>query len=357
MSTAIALRRIGIAVDLVEIEPQWRVAGAGITLTGPTLRAFDDLGVYDEVASRGYVGEGIRVCNVAGEFVRDLATPMPAGAGVAGSGGITRPVLHNILSTRTITVGTRIRTGVSVAALAQDAIGVGVAFSDGSTGRYDCVIGADGVNSHIRELIFADPPRPEYTGQSVWRTFVPRPQDIDRRHYFLGGPAKVGFTPVSDQEMYLFAVEQTPRVFREPHELLDGLAAVLEGYGGIVQQFRESLTPRSKIVFRPQEVFVLPTPWHRGRVLLVGDAAHPTTPQLASGAGLAAEDALVLADELDATGLIPEAFAAFEKRREHRCRMVADSSSEIGRLERAGAPPAAQTAVVERVLAQLMEPI
>jgi 2-polyprenyl-6-methoxyphenol hydroxylase-like FAD-dependent oxidoreductase len=102
---------------------------------------------------------------------------------------------------------------------------------------------------------------------------------------------------------------------------------------------------------------VLPTPWHKGRVLLVGDAAHPTTPQLASGAGLAAEDGLVLADELDTTGSIPEAFAAFEKRREQRCRMVGDGSSEIGRLERAGAPPAAQTAIVEQVLALLMEHI
>jgi 2-polyprenyl-6-methoxyphenol hydroxylase-like FAD-dependent oxidoreductase len=214
MSTAIALRRIGVPVDLVEIQPQWRVAGAGITLTGPTLRAFDALGVYNEVASRGYVGEGIRVCNVAGEFVRDLATPMPAGARVAGSGGITRPVLHDILSARTVAAGTRIRTGVSVRSLTQDSTGVDVAFSDGSTGRYDFVIGADGVNSQIREMIFADPPRPEYNGQSVWRTFVPRPEHVDRRHYFLGGPAKVGFTPVSNHEMYLFAVPRTPRAGR-----------------------------------------------------------------------------------------------------------------------------------------------
>jgi 2-polyprenyl-6-methoxyphenol hydroxylase-like FAD-dependent oxidoreductase len=246
---------------------------------------------------------------------------------------------------------------VSVEALAQDAAGVEVTFSDGTAGRYDVVVGADGVYSGIRALIFPTAASPEYAGQSVWRAFVPRPEGVHQRHHFLGGPVKVGFNLVSDREMYLFAVETTPRIFRRPDGLRDQLAALLQGYGGVMRTVRESLRASSGVVFRPQEVFVLPTPWHVGRVMLVGDAAHPTMPQLASGAALAVEDAIVLADELSRSDSVADALDAFEKRREQRCRLVVDSSAEIGRLERAEAPPEAQSAVVARTLALLTEPI
>ncbi|MBL7260142.1 FAD-dependent monooxygenase [Paractinoplanes lichenicola] len=357
MAAAVALRRIGVVADLIDIEPGRSVAGAGLTITGPTLRALRQLGVYDEVAARGYVGEGIRVCGVDGAYLRDIATPMPPRSGVPGSGGIGRPVLYEILSAQVLAAGVRPRFGLSVAALTQDPAGVDVTFSDGSTGRYDMVIGADGIYSRTRRQVFPDAPEPEYTGQSVWRMFVPRPPGVDRRHYFLGGVVKVGWTPVSATRMYLFVVERTPRRTREPHELPGALTDLLKPYGGHVRTFRESIDARTEIAYRPLESFRLPGPWHRGRVILVGDAAHPTTPQLASGAGIAVEDALVLAEELDRHGSVPAAFAAFAVRQEPRCRFVVDSSIEIGRLEQQQAPPQAQTAVVERALARLAEPI
>lgn len=357
MSATIALRRNGVAVDLIDIDPGWKVTGAGLTITGPTLRAFRQLGVYDEVAARGYVGEGIRVCGVDGEPIRDIPTPIPPEAGVCGSGGIARPVLHKILSSRMLAGGVRPRLGVAVDQITQDGDGVDVTFSDGTTGRYDFVLGADGIYSRTRDQIFPDAPGPEYTGQSVWRMFVPRPPGVDRRHYFLGGKAKVGWTPISATEMYLFVLERTPRETREPHELPAGLADLLEPYGGYVRQIRESISEDTEIVFRPLESFYLPSPWHSGRVLLIGDAAHPTTPQLASGAGIAVEDALVLAEELTSHGSVAETFEAFTARREQRCRLVVESSIEIGRLEQRQAPPEAQTAVVERALAKLLEPV
>lgn len=337
--------------------------GAGITIAGPTLRAFKELGVYEQVKERGYVGHGIRVCNVAGEPIAEVATPMPAESGVEGCGGILRPVLHDILSAQVVAAGIPVRLGISVTQLDQGADvavaagGVDVSFSDGSAGRYDLVVGADGIYSRTREQIFPLVPKPEYTGQSVWRIRTDRPGDVDRRHYFLGGPAKVGFTPVSDTQMYLFVAERTPQEHREPSELYDAFVQLLAGYGGIVADIRQKVTVETEIVFRPLEAFRLPTPWHVGNVALIGDAAHPTTPQLASGAGLAVEDALVLADEIDRNDTVGDALTAFLRRREQRCRLVVEGSIEIGRLEQAGAPPAAQTAIVERALAALVEPI
>lgn len=357
MSAAIMLRKNGMAVDLIDIDPQWRVYGAGITITGPTLRALSQVGIYDELAKFAYVGEGIQICDTQGSKVRQLPTPIPAEAGVCGSGGVMRPVLHRILSARVKESGADVRLGLTVDSLEQDEDGVDVRFSDGSTGRYDLVVGADGIYSRIRGLIFPEAPKPEYTGQSAWRMVAKRPPEIDRRHYFLGGPHKVGFTPVSDDEMYLFLLEGTPQIFRKDHELKQALKDLLAGYGGLLAEMRDNISDESQIVFRPLEAFFLPAPWHQGRVLLIGDAAHPTTPQLASGAGIAVEDALVLAEELQADLPIADILDSFTRRREERCRLVVEGSIEIGRLEQERAPVEQQTAVVERALAKLAEPV
>ena len=158
--------------------------------------------------------------------------------------------------------------------------------------------------------------------------------------------------------MYLFVLEKSPKVWREANALRKPLQQLLEGYGGIVAKIRDGLSDSDNINFRPLEGFTLPAPWFRGRVLLIGDAAHPTTPQLASGAGMAVEDGLVLADELQrARNDAPAALLATMARREGRCRLIVEGSMEIGRLEQARAPVEAQTAVVQRVLAALTEPI
>ena len=355
MSTAICLRRNGIAVDLIDIDPEWRVYGAGITITGPTLRAFKQVGVYDEIVAQAYVGEGIQVCDTQGNHLRRLPTPMPPEAGVAGCGGIMRPTLHKILSDRVRLSGAKVRLGLTVDALDQDADGVDVRFSDGSAGRYDLVVGADGIGSRVRTLIFPDAPKAEYTGQSTWRLMTPRPAGIDCRHFFLGGPNKVGFTPVSASEMYLFVNESTPQVFRDERDLKLGLIERLAAYGGILADIRDGITDDSIINFRPLEAFFLPPPWHSGRVVLIGDAAHPTTPQLASGAGIAVEDGLVLAEELMVDRSMAATLDAFTSRREPRCRLVVEGSIEIGRLEQEQATAEQQTAVVEHALAKLAE--
>jgi 2-polyprenyl-6-methoxyphenol hydroxylase-like FAD-dependent oxidoreductase len=359
MSAAITLRRLGLDIDLIDINPQWGALGAGLTITGPTLRALYQLGGYPDMADEAYVGEGIQVCDTQAEALRKLDTPMPPDCPVQSSGGIMRPTLHGILARHVRAGGTSIRLGLTVVALEQDAGGVDVIFSAGSQGRYALVLGGAGVFSRIRSLLFPAAPKPEYTGQSCWRLFLERPASVERRTYFLGGPHKVGFTPVSATHMYMFLLERTPQVFIEPEHFHTELAKRLESYGGILAQIRDSLSEKDipAINFRPLEIFSLPAPWYVGRVLLIGDSAHPTTPQLASGAGMGIEDALVLAEELGASQGISETFERFMKRREARCRLVTDSSLELGRLEQARAPVESQTAVVEHALRQLAEAI
>jgi 2-polyprenyl-6-methoxyphenol hydroxylase-like FAD-dependent oxidoreductase len=357
MSASIALSRIGVQVELIDINAKWGMLGAGLTITGPTLRAFKALGVLDDIKKNGYTGSGIQIRDYAtAEPIRLLETPVVE-EGVPTSGGIMRPQLHEALYKHMVAAKVPVRTGVTFESLTQDADGVDVVFSDGTQGRYDLVLGADGVNSKVRSTIFPDAPKAEYTGQNVWRVTVKRPPTVERRTFFLGGPLKVGFTPISDTEMYMFVLETAPKMFREETNLHIPLKELLKDYGGDVAKVRDALTADDKIVFRPLEAFVLPAPWYRGRVLLIGDSAHPTTPQLASGAGMAVEDALVLEDLLKKSTDIPLVLADFMARRIERCRMIVEGSMEIGRLEQARAPVAEQTAVVQRVLAALTEPV
>lgn len=357
MSAAITLCKLGVEVDLIDLDPQWRVYGAGITITGPTLRAFKELGVLAELVGECYTGQGIRVCNVVGEPIHELETPPPRDTDVPGSGGIMRPLLHRVLSEHTVRAGAKVRLGMTVEQIEQRADGVDVTLSNGARERYDLLIGADGVHSRIRRLLFPDAPHPLYTGQSAWRLVTWRRRGIDQRHFFLGGPAKVGLNPVSSAEMYMFVLENTPRKRVPDAELHVELGKLLLPYGGVVAEIREELSPDSSIVFRPLEGFLLPAPWSRGHCLLIGDAAHPTTPQLASGAGLAVEDALVLGKVLEGAATVPEAFAGFMRRRYERCRLVVENSLEIGRREQTVAPVDVQTALVSESLRVLAEPI
>ena len=358
MSAAIALRKRGVEVDLIDIDPLWRVYGAGISITGATLRAFKALGILSDVMQQAYTGDGIQVCDVNGNPVHIVPTPIVAASDVPGSGGIMRPVLHSILSSRTKELGAQVRLGITVDKLTSDNNGVNAVFSDGGSKRYDVAIGADGVFSRVRNLLFPSAPGPEYTGQCVWRITVPRPESVVRRMFFLGGPLKAGLTPVSKSEMYMFLLEPAPkREIIAPEKLPSALFKLMHGYGGVLSDIRDKLNPLSQIILRPLECFLLQRPWEIGRVILIGDAAHPTTPQLASGAGMAVEDALVLAEELTQQPSVQQAFAGFMDRRYERCRMVVENSLEIGRLEQSRAPMEKQAQLVAHSLRILAEPI
>ena len=358
MSLAIRMRQQGVAVDLIDRDPEWRVYGAGISVTGPTLRAFGILGVLDAVLEGGAFGDGIRLCSLAGETIAVVPLPRVAGPDVPANGGILRPVLHAIMSERTLGCGVQVRLGVTADALDDTGDGVTVRFSDGSTGRYDLVVGADGAMSSIRRMIFPAASGSRFTGQGCWRVVAERPASIDRPTFFVGGPVKAGVVPVSAHQMYLFCLNAMPENVRIPQdELAPRLAALLEGFGGAITAVRAGLTPETNVVYRPLEALLLPPPWHVGRIALLGDAVHSTTPHLASGAGISVEDGLVLAEELAAAPSVEAALTRYVARRFERCRLVVENSVRLGEIETQGGRPEDHQALMAASAQALALPI
>src|SRR6478672_8111003 len=131
MALAIVLQRAGIAAEIAEIDKDWRVYGAGITITGPTLRALDRLGLLDQVTGEGYCYDTTRICDVAGNVIlASRVSGRPMGPRIPNGGGILRPVLHRILAAATRAWGANVRLGVSVATLEQASDAVAAGFTD-----------------------------------------------------------------------------------------------------------------------------------------------------------------------------------------------------------------------------------
>ncbi|TMV87442.1 oxidoreductase [Thioclava sp. BHET1] len=336
-AAAIRLAERGVVVDLVDIEENWGAAGTGVTLSPLTCRALCDLGFSQALMERGHLHDGLTVCDLVGNVIQDHEAPRLFSPDVPGEGGVMRPVLHEMMFARMTELGVSMRTGTTVTALDQDANQVNATFSDGSQKSYDFVIGADGLFSTVRDMVMPDAPSPSYTGQVCWRVQMPLPAHWTRAKMFMG-PIKVGFMPYSKDHMYMFLLENVKdKPFYQDDELLPHLRTLLAPFGGKLGELRDAMDENTPILARALETILLESDWHVGRVLLIGDAAHATTPHLASGAGMAVEDAIVLVDELDAADTLEAGLAAFMARRLPRGKMVVGNSLKLGELEQAGA--------------------
>ncbi|HJV70469.1 FAD-dependent oxidoreductase [Ideonella sp.] len=360
MAAAIQLRKAGIGVDLVEIDPQWQPLGAGITVGGATLRALETLGVYRQVVEQGCVSDGVDLYTADGHKMAELPTPRPVGSSVAGGAGIMRPVLARILAEATRAAGVDVRLGCSFTQLAQDDAGVDVAFTDGSRRRYDLVVGADGVHSKLRALLFPEIKPLEYIGQGVWRAVMPRPAEIVRPRMWFGPHIKLGVNPVSKTHMYMFITEDRPT----KEHIAE--ATWPEVFAGLMRPFADplvqaliphALLPQAAIDYRPLANLLVPAPWNRGRVVMIGDTVAATTPHLASGAGIGIESGIVLAEELARHADLQTALDRFHARRWERCRLVIHNSERLCRIEIEGGDKQEHARIMRESLVALAQPI
>jgi 2-polyprenyl-6-methoxyphenol hydroxylase-like FAD-dependent oxidoreductase len=318
LSVAVALAPRSIECDLVERDRDWSTIGAGITLSPNGMRAMRALGLADDVEAAGHPIEVVRTLTERGELRSEF--PGEVWDGVGRTVAIHRAALQRVLRDG---ADVPVRLGTTVTRLTQVADAVEVWFSDGTTARYDLVIGADGIRSAVREMCFDDTP-PQYVGQMYWRTSVnadvvpTATMMFDERRFVALIPLRSGQTYVAAQ---LFGTE--------PFELAPAevVPTVRARFADFASPMEEALAhfDDDTVHFGPAEE-IGRDQWRAGRVLLVGDAAHACSPTLAQGASMAFEDAVVLGELLDGVALgsasLPEAVDAFVARREPRARWV-----------------------------------
>ena len=360
LATTLALRRKGLDVEVVEKNPAWDVYGVGIIQPGNALRALDLLGLADACVERGHPIRGDRTTLADGVTVLAEHDWPPVSERLPPGNGLPRPILHEILTSSTLEAGADVKTGVTFTAIGQRRDCVDVEFSDGTRRTYDLVVGADGLYSQTRAVVFGPGVDPTFTGQVCWRYNLPRLRGLDRIWVFVGPQSNAGLVPLGDDLMYVFTIE-APAPDQADRIGALGPAAVyrerLGPFSGAIAELRELIVDDDAVVLRPIDTVLVPAPWHRGRVVLVGDAAHGMTPHCGQGAAQAVEDGIVLAEELARGHGVDTAIQAYSERRFARCRAIAEGSASIGRWEQDRSLPIDPDAVRYEVAAVASQPL
>lgn len=341
LTVAAALCKKGVACRVVEAGKRSDRLGTGITLLGNTLRALEAIGLADACIEAGFGFDHIVWRDSAGHLLKEFKPPNYFRSDRPGGAGIMRPVLGNLLEEGAIEAGATIDFETALEGLEQTSSGITALLSTGERAETDLVIAADGVYSKARELVFGAESKPEYCGQGGWRYTAARPDSVyGITFYRAANGAVLGGIPLSQTHCYFFVLENERPVTRKPKgrlaEMFKERMAAFEAPELI--EAANCIGPDSHISYRPFDTLLLPDPWYRGRVVLIGDAAHSLSPQLTSGGGMAIEDAVVLAEEIAAASDVRDALASFMRRRIERVSAIYQTSMNICLNEQTPAP-------------------
>jgi len=318
LGAARALRQRGFAADVVERVATSAQTGAGLFLPGNAVRALRALGLESALTARSVPIPRQRICDRHGRLLTQIDTAALWGS-VGTPVALHRSDLRDLLLSHDGTVP--VRTGAAVHAVSQQGPTVAVDFGDGTTGDYDLVVAADGIHSTVRDQLFGrGAVRP--VGQVAWRFVTTCPVDVATWTVMLGREVSFLAVPIGGGRVYCYV--DAPSRIAPPGRGPAGtppLASLLSGFGDPVPALLDSLGPEVEILFHPIEEVVLDR-YGLGSVVLIGDAAHASSPNMAEGAAMALEDGLVLAECLSVEPHIQRALAMFETRRRPRTRWV-----------------------------------
>ncbi len=339
LSTARALGLRGLESEIVERDAAPRIAGAGVFLPGNGMAAMRRLGLEDAVLARGAIIERRRLIDDRGRHLLDF-DESTFWRSVAPSVALHRHDLHEILAHGASDIP--IRFGITVTSLVDDGAGsIGVTFSDGAASVYDLVIGADGIHSGIRAMVFGGP-RPSLVGQAGWRFVVDGHPDIAGWNGWLGRDRGFLALAIGRGRVYCYADVRSGTATDPTAGDMTRLAALFTAFPEPVPGLFAQAPPAADVWFSPVEE--VPPTWSQGRVQLVGDAAHASSPNMAEGASLAMEDALVLAEVLASSDDVGAALETFRARRSERVEWVQHTTHRRDRIRYL--PPAFRIAMM-----------
>lgn len=333
LTAAIALKQKGIRATVFEAAPEIKPLGAGLLLAANAVKGYERLGIAEKIVSRGLALPTFSILDERGRVITS------ADAGKIGrqyglhNFAIHRADLHEALLAEL--EPEQVQTGkraVRFENLNDDA--VEVYFADGSTHRTDFLIVAEGIHSAVRRQLLPDL-EPRYAGYTCWRAVIKTPpslKNLSVASETWGAEGRFGIVPLASDKIYWFACVNAPQNAPAMRDMkIADLQQVFQKFHPTVRAILENtrdadLLWNDIIDLKPIEKFAF------GNIVLIGDAAHATTPNMGQGACQAIEDAVILADELGKNADPVAAFAAFEKRRLERVHFIVNNSWRLGKI-------------------------
>ncbi|OAN73375.1 monooxygenase [Jannaschia sp. EhC01] len=329
---AIALTQKGHPVRVVEKQDAWRFQSSGIFVYANGLESLKKIGILEDMLAAGFaVPEGRNAyCDHTGQPIVETIYPTADEGRIPAILGIKRAEMHRVMAARVSALGVPVQLGTTVAALDETADGITATLSDGTTVQADLVVAADGLRSATRAMIGIDV-APRYTGVGVWRAVHRRPDALRDKIMMMGSAKRFGIMPISDDLLYTFGTVAEPKdSYYAPADWPRIMAERFAEFAGPAAPFLAELSAQTEVLYTAVEEVVLPLPWHRGRVQLIGDAAHASTPFMGQGGAMAMQDAVVLAEALAADETLEEALTSFGQARLPVCAFVQDVSRAVG---------------------------
>jgi 2-polyprenyl-6-methoxyphenol hydroxylase-like FAD-dependent oxidoreductase len=358
LSSAIALSRAGVKCTVLEIAKA--PLGASLGLSGRAADALAELGVYDQCYETSTPFDGNTSAGSQNDASGKMISPgpqRPSWPDAKTALGVYRPVFLQVLADEAKRLGADIRLGVTAEAIDEQADGAMVTFNTGEKRLYDLVVGADGIGSRTRQMVFPDAPKPEYAGQISIRWMLPGPP-VKGEGWYISPLGRFGFYYLPQGMVYVPAViTEDTWVRKSPSEVHALFARLLDSYTApAALELKARLTPDSDLICRPFDWIMLQKPWHIGHTLLIGDAAHATTASMGMGGGMAVEDAVVLGQCIGAANTLDEALTTFMERRFERVRTVVETSLALSRHDRDGGTTADKMAMMTKAFATIAQP-
>ena len=327
LATAVALAKVGIEASVYERVAELREVGAGISLWANALRMLDILGLAHSLRAHGWSPIRTDIRTAAGAILVPGASDERAHADVM-VGAMHRADLLTVL--RSAVDDAHVHLSRECTAVRSDGRGVTAEFADGHCVTADLLVGADGLHSVARRAVHDGAP-PAYAGYTAWRSVVPFDGPAPGGESW-GCGQRFGIVPLNDGRVYWFATRNAPEHEREPAEAVKPmLMNLFRGWHAPIEALLDA-TPASAILRNDLYDREPLSSWVAGRVALLGDAAHPMTPNLGQGACQAIEDAVVLAACLARSDGIDAALRHYQARRLPRTRRLLLLSRRIGRI-------------------------
>ena len=329
LSAAIGLRRAGHEVVVLEQAPRLEAVGAGITLFANAIGALERLGVAEAIAALGAGATHSAILTAGGEQLAELPADL-----LEGAVAVHRADLQGVLAQAA--EDAEVHLGVEVTAVDQNAEGVLARDADGQEHSGDLLVGADGLNSAVRPAIVEAESR--YAGYTAWRGVSRVTIDAGRLTESWGVGERFGLVDIGRGRTYWFATKNAPE--GEPDEPGGRRSEILRRFSGWHEPIAAVADAAEEEAILRNDVYYLEPlrRWSDGRLVLLGDAAHATTPGVGQGAAQAIEDAVVLSDRLAEGRDVTSALREYESVRRPRVKRVLKMSRRADRAAQLASP-------------------